>query len=649
MDLNPDSQKSRLEAFYNSSRMIIFILLLAGAPLFITRFSYESYDLPKWVWISVLTKLLIGIYLAGILYNKPVRLMFSPINALLAGYVLLKIISGIWAESPSLWWDDVQHVFTVFAGALLLQDFLYGNRQRLLFLIWALAISAAVTAIWTLYQDFGVRFYPASLRIYSRLGDWRGSLAAGLGNSGYIADFLAILFPMNFLLYLNARGKPREIFTLFTLSVSYAALVVCWSVQSNLGLIIAALFLLYCLIRFKSRWFWKRKRLRLTVLLAAFIVITIFYSVPHPLNPHSPSIFKQAFSSERWKYGGESRLVIWAQSLEIVRNNPWLGTGAGNLTYVYPSQQSPFLTDDESMLKYIGQYTNSAHNEILQSWSELGVAGPALLFILLVVLFRALWKDIEDTSVVNRCIRIGAVCALICAIPPAMMAYPLRLPSTLLLFFGIAAIPVILVPTTRRLSENIQIPVEFRWRNVRIDVFMENFSKPVGGSFSMTMKPWKARIFIIVTGLLIFAWIVPSTFPLISDTLFKRGKTVTEAYYRGLASRKQAEEAADDMRRALKWWPQHHDCRSTLGQLLFRLGKFKEAEIQLRKTLERLQAAEIHEFLARSLEMQCKTREAAQHYLIYFQRNPIMISERPDFYVHARRLIREEIGISEED
>lgn len=163
-----------------------------------------------------------------------------------------------------------------------------------------------------------------------------------------------------------------------------------------------------------------------------FLLIVFFYITPLPINPHKPSIFTQAFASERWEFGWESRLVIWAQTLEIARTHPWLGTGAGNFTWQYVQQASPFLWTRER-LKWIGSYTNYGHNELLQSWAELGIMGPALLFILLCLVWRELVKPICEETSASRWIRVGGLCAIVCAFIPAMMSYPLRLPSSSLL------------------------------------------------------------------------------------------------------------------------------------------------------------------------------------------------------------------------
>jgi len=617
--------------FFSFAKAGIFILLVAGTALFMTRFTFDSFDLPKKAWIEFWIKALACLYLGGLLFKKSFRVMFSPINALLFVYLVLHLISGFVAGSPSLWKEETIRIGFLFLFALMLQDYLYGNRRRVFLLIWALSISAFITALWTLYEDVTARFFPHLSFIRPRLADWRGFLSAGLGNSGYIGDYLAVLFPMNVLLYLHARGKMREIYLLLTLLVSFAALVVCWSVQSNAGLILGAIVLMYFLIKYKTRRFWKRRRLRIAALVMGFLLVVLLYSSPLPFNPHKPSIFNQAFASKRWEYGWESRLVIWAQTLEIARTHPWLGTGAGNFTWQYVQQASPFLLTRERLL-YIGMYSNAGHNEILQSWAELGIMGPALLFVLLALIWRSLVKPLcEDTSA-SRWIRIGGLCALVCAFIPAMMAYPLRLPTSSLLFFALCSLPVVLLPMKKGSSETMIVPVEFSWNIFHADVLLENFHKPVGGEIRLDVPLQYARLGAIIIFFFFLPWGFQSIRPIISDALFKEGKTWIETYQMGLVDHTRALKGEKALRQALAWWPENHDCRSTLGQYLYREGRFEEALYQLFLTSKRLQAREIYEFLGRSLDALGRTEEAGKAYQLFFDRNPIMQAMKTELY-----------------
>jgi len=632
--------------WYDLLRGGMFVLLAAGTSLFITRFTFESFNLPKTAWIEFWIKALFCTTLIGVLFKRPFRLMLSPVTGVLALYLLLNLVSGFAAESRSLWWDEVRRIFFLFLFFLMIQDWAYGNRRRVFLLIWGLSLSACITALWVLGEDFSARFFPEYMNVRPRLGDWRGFLAAGLGNSGYVADYIAVLFPLNILLYLHVRGKLLEIYTLFAIMASYAALVVCWSIQSNAGVILALLVLAVYLLKYKPAWFWRRRKLRLELLFLGFLLITIFFISPLPINPHNPSIFTQAFSSKRWHYGGESRLVIWSQSLEIVKGHPWLGTGAGNFTFQYVQQSSPYLLSEPGRLRYIGMYSNAAHNELLHSWSELGFLGPALLFVLIVILIRTLIRPIEETSPVNRWIRVGALCGLVCSFFPSMMAYPLRLPTSSVLFFLLCGLPGILVPHTKFFSDTVMIPVEFNWNALRISVFLENFHRPVGGTIQLVLSRLLRWLLAVLVILCLIPWEFQTIRPIISDALFKRGKMVVEYHNRGMSSPGMERVGIEAMEHALVWWPEHHDCRSTLGQFLVRLGRYREATYHLYITTRRLQAGEIYEHLGLSLDAIGNRREAIMAYTIFFERNPIMIFAKPGLYRRYRNLSKN-IGGSE--
>ena len=78
-----------------------------------------------------------------------------------------------------------------------------------------------------------------------------------------------------------------------------------------------------------------------------------------------------------------SRLDLWADMLPLVPDFPVFGVGLNAFSTAYPFYQTVWPTE------WIGE----AHNEYLQALLDLGVVGAGLVATLLVLVFRAAWRN----------------------------------------------------------------------------------------------------------------------------------------------------------------------------------------------------------------------------------------------------------------
>ena len=135
------------------------------------------------------------------------------------------------------------------------------------------------------------------------------------------------------------------------------------------------------------------------MLAAGFAAVVAVLVLDHPANPHGSrvwaggdgrtgGIFAQAFSSQRWHEGGETRIAIWLTTLEMIREQPWLGVGAGNHAYNYPATMSPIVMNDPKLARYSSTWTNAAHNDVLQAWAETGIVGVFILVAMVGCAFK---------------------------------------------------------------------------------------------------------------------------------------------------------------------------------------------------------------------------------------------------------------------
>lgn len=574
----------------------LWIALLGGTPLFFFPPAYESYQLPKIPWAQTLMVALISLRMLRTVAGQPFHLPLNPLAAILPLYALLHSASVLWAQSPSLASDRAMMWGLVALVSIILPTALLEKPRRLNVLGAALLASAAVTATWALSEDVVQAFFPELVRGVNRLGDWRGWLRAGFGNTSHIGDFLALLYPLGFLVCLASRRRWLFVLMLGWMWLCYAALIAVFSVHSTVGLILGMLVMLAGWWRSGLRQENKNWLMRMACLTAGWLAIALFFTFDVPGNPHRPGIFRQAFASERLAFGWDSRVYIWLTGLEMVRQHTWLGVGAGNFVYAFAPSHSPLVLAAPNLAPMAGGWTNAAHNELIQAWAELGIAGPALLVILVVLAFRSLGRNLSRAEPAARVARLSAMGALAAYVIHAQMNFPLQLPASMLMLALIVSIAVALGHE----EEGEQIPVRLEHGWGTLILHLHGAMKP--RALSVTLKPRLTLMAVVLmAGTIAIAAQGKAAFErLRSDSLYRQAHDMHAAWQALVVQQgpgEQADQAArqvdERFQRALHLWPDHHDARSEYGEFLVRLGRGRDALDQTQQTMRRLQAWEV--------------------------------------------------------
>ncbi len=600
------------------------------APLFVWPAAQDSFVLPKWSLLGMALWLLAAAALGIASGRTPLRLPLHPINGLLAAFLAWQLMSALWSASRPLTFLQSVQTATVLGICFLIQSVVSGDRRALLSLSLVVASSAFCVAVWTVLVDAAAGFGTSGgFRIV--LGDWRDAVStAGFGNTGHIADFLVAGFFVTTAHALTTRS--RIAFGVFALSLwtLAAALIVCWSVHSNLSLIIAAVAFLV----FTHRWNGssKKRRMllrRLGVLGSGWLLVVLFYVVDHPANPHGreqwiqnvpesieasglPGIFGQAFSSPRWKAGGPTRLVIWLTTLEAASSAPWLGHGAGTFTWIYPAMPSELVMANPELAPYAGSWTNAAHNSLLQTWSELGIVGVFLLVSLAGCAMMAMHARLNREGEGNGVILATSLSMMIALVVQSLFSFPLELPVSLLLFAVLLSVPVMLPP--RRCQADLNLPVIRRFGPLEAGILLKNMRVPTELRIALSVSP-PARIGFgaVLLGLAsVAAW---------NSTSLLRASVAYRPAYEARASG-NADRVINQCRTALKIDGRLADCRSALTDQLVQSGRHEEALGEIEQLLPWLNATEVHVRRAVSLDALGRPEEANESWDVVFGRAP---------------------------
>ena len=591
-----------LEAAARGGVIGIGRLALAGlilVPLVISPAAWDDAFLgPKWVWLATAVVVGWAALLAGALIGRPVRLPLSPI----AGAALLVLavtwLSLFWAESRSLALERALQL-TALTLALGMGLVMVTTARALLAWGWLWLAVGALTALWTLWEDAAQVWFPEAVsHLQANLPDWRGKLAAGLGNTNHIGDFMALTI-LAALGYFGEARRPRALVSAGTLAfLAAAALTVCYSVGSLLGLLAGAGVIVGLLAsRGRFRSFCRRRRW--LVLTGAWAAMLAFVLTDHPLNPHRPGLLRQGFASERWREGGETRWVIWAGALEMIRTHPALGVGAGNFTYVFPATKSPLLDGGDNLLRYRGMWTNAAHNIYLQAWAELGPMGLFAWLAVIAAAYHALLSGLgcaPPGAFLRRVVLAGLMTA---TLVHGLMNFVLEQPAgavTFYLLLAAIAVEAAVPPAPRMPALVWQVGL------LRLRLEGRTMRRPTAAALEVALPP--AFGFGLAGGIL--------TGALALTALLYRPVAAQTAYAQARAERLLGRPEGEErlLRRALQLDPWATGVRSRYSEFLVEQGRGEEALAQLRRVRRRLDSTELFDREARALDLLGRVEEA---------------------------------------
>ena len=617
---------------------LLFLVVLV-VPLFRSSSLEDSFNTPKITLAAVLGVCAAAAWLVSSLFVRRgtnrsghlPRVGLGAVSLAVLGFLAIHIVSFGWADSRGLalqaavYWCVFVLLHFTFAAVL--------SGAEDVWLVLRLGIAAAVaTAAWTIFED-STRGLGLT-QVVARLPDWRGYLSAGLGNSGHIAGFIGIFLPAAIIDFLQGRRFSLPMF--IAIGVMFAALIITWSVGSTgatvLSLLVWGPVAFFVMRACSPRLQWKR----LGWLMALGLVLTAFYLLPHPLNPHQGGLWHEAFGSQRWEEGWPTRLAIWMTTNEMISNHPLAGVGLGNFTYAYVQQVVPGLLADPSLRMWAGLYTNEAHNEFLQVQAETGILGSVALLAVIVTFFRAVVVGLRrrECGPVERLAFLAAGAGVTTVLLDSLMSFPLRLPAHLAALMLCLAVPSICAKGQRG-----------------------GEVAPHDSRFGLSLRA--CVIVLLLPAVLALGWQARRT---VAEYAFKRGRNLAEEVVvitaEGPTSAWRAAEVASNAAlvnlaldnengmhqaltaarvysttdgmdgvaeaydRAVAIDGRYTNASSRRGALLLMEGRLAEAIEQLRATLSDLQAPEIHERLAMALMLSNLKSEAAPHWKILAERQP---------------------------
>jgi O-antigen ligase len=125
------------------------------------------------------------------------------------------------------------------------------------------------------------------------------------------------------------------------------------------------------------------------------------------------------------------RLIVARDSLHIIRDHPWLGTGLGSFEAVYPGYRS-FPTD------FVWDH---AHNDYLEAIAETGLAGAVLIAAGLILFLTLAFRNLDERlRTPSGWIELGAALGCIGLLIHSLSDFNLHIPANAAWFAVCAAV-----------------------------------------------------------------------------------------------------------------------------------------------------------------------------------------------------------------
>lgn len=141
----------------------------------------------------------------------------------------------------------------------------------------------------------------------------------------------------------------------------------------------------------------------------------------------------------------DMRWSFYSDTLPILKENLFLGTGLGTWSTVYPKYMNPLLTDVKPA--YL-------HSDPLQLLSEVGVIGILPVLIIGIFLFWAFIKKSKQLPYKNAVMLLGLVCGLLALIFASCSDFPFRIPAVSFHFALVLAYFTYLLDTAPNSTED---------------------------------------------------------------------------------------------------------------------------------------------------------------------------------------------------
>jgi len=407
--------------------LLLFTMLFVYKYIYINRINQETFlklfiiiAFSLWVLKLIITE---ELYWEEIKLNIPIFL-----------FILVMSISLLRSEIIFVGLKDFINFLAYFMIFFLIINCIYNQKQFLSFLKLYFIV-AFLISLYTFVQYYG----------YDPFFKENNSLTSTLGQKNWISNYIAMVFPVVLSFFLLKNDKKIKVIYYILLSILYANFMICQSRGIWISIFVSSIIGLYLIYKFRFVKYLRENRKWLIVIILTFLIITIIYSTDNPMNKSAITVPQRALSTfDKSDTSINQRMLMWKTTFNMIKDNPWFGSGIGTFKINYQNYQADYLQENPEDIKYWIK-AGEAHNEYLQIWAELGIIG-LVLFLTIIYFFYSLIIDFfnvnNEKKGKEKIIIIGLCTGITCFLIHSLFSFPLHVPALGSAFFMMTGLTV---------------------------------------------------------------------------------------------------------------------------------------------------------------------------------------------------------------
>ena len=352
-----------------------------------------------------------------------------PLLLPLVAFVLWMTLSLIWATD---FYEGFVKVLNWLSGLIifLLGLMIIRTSQALRILLYCIFISGFLVALLGVSQYlFGVEW------IYQH-----SAPASVFGNKNFAAQYMVFILPLSIFLFISEKDNKPLMWLLAVGGIMMTVFLFYTHTRGSWVSFIGELFFLIAILayfKFKHHYNFEftahKTSLAIGVLIAVGVMFTLTpftfsdgtMGIDAETNPKAEAVHIESLSGsvDYLLSAGSTlhqRTVMWLNTLALIKDNLWLGTGIGGWKIYYPKYQA--AVENDTML-VTGFFHNHTHNDYLEFISELGLIGTLIMLWIAFALLRTMGR-LLNAKILGDSGRIITLAPLISIIGISMLAIP---------------------------------------------------------------------------------------------------------------------------------------------------------------------------------------------------------------------------------
>jgi O-antigen ligase len=372
--------------------------------------------------------------------KKQVVVVKTPLYLPIWGFVVWSYITLFWVEDGYLAAIMLaQFTSSALIFTLIINSFKGDNLLKKI--PKGLVISMSIVTIIGLVQYY----FPDNYLIQNVFAQ-AAKPSATFGNKNMASHFVVMVLPLSMVFFLSARNS----FSIARYSVAIilgfwylmnAAARQAW-VAMVVELTILLVFIMLDRFKNKDQSFVKSdNQIKKKFIAVVGIVLSlIFVANFNTEGSFSRGSDKLEFVKKIDVEGVSSRFPAWVNTIEMIKEHPIIGVGAGQWPESYPLYYDRVMKDtffDEKV--HLGRL----HNDYLEILANFGLVGYIFLLWLVYLVVIRVWRVLINTSHKNRLLVLGVSLGLVGFSVVSLVSFPVRvyLPAFLVLvYFAIIAL-----------------------------------------------------------------------------------------------------------------------------------------------------------------------------------------------------------------